>query len=406
MADYKVNLVNEEEPSIAEKEEKVLQDAGIDTNADSGVYKVNLNEPPKTQENAVQEQSTDEVPVSQEPETSQEVGEEVRSSEEPTEEKEEQVLELIKEEDYAKQVQEGQEELQQQAQSEEEELQQEEVAPQLELPDNVQKLVEFMKETGGSLEDYVRLNTDYSSVDEKTLLTEYYKQTKSHLDADEINFLIEDSFAYDEDIDDDRDIRRKKLAYKEEISKAKSFLEDVKGKYYDEIKLNSNLLPEQKKAIDFFNRYTKEQEELTAQQQKQSETFLQKTNEVFNSEFKGFEFKAGENKYRFKVNDVETTKQNQLDILNPFKKFLGEDGVIKDAAGYHKALFAASNADSIANHFYEQGRADAIRNLEAESKNINMDPRKTQSGFVDAGGVKVRTISGDDSSKLRVKIKK
>lgn len=404
MADYKVNLVNEEEPSIAEKEEKVLQNAGIDTNADSGVYKVNLNEPPKTQENAVQEQSTDEVSVSQESEASQEVVEEVRSSEEPTQQEE--VLELIKEENNAEQVQQGQEKLQQQAQNEEEELQQEEVAPQLELPENVQKLVEFMKETGGSLEDYVRLNTDYSSVDEKTLLTEYYKQTKSHLDADEIDFLIEDSFAYDEDIDDDRDIRRKKLAYKEEISKAKSFLEDIKGKYYDEIKLNSNLLPEQKKAIDFFNRYTKEQEELTVQQRKQSETFLQKTNEVFNGEFKGFEFKAGENKYRFKVNDVEATKQNQLDILNPFKKFLGEDGVIKDAAGYHKALFAASNADSIANHFYEQGMADAIRNLEAESKNINMDPRKTQSGFVDAGGVKVRTISGDDSSKLRVKIKK
>jgi hypothetical protein len=170
--------------------------------------------------------------------------------------------------------------------------------------------------------------------------------------------------------------------------------------------LNSNLLPEQKKAIDFFNRYTKEQEELTVQQQKQSETFMKRTEEVFNQEFKGFEFKAGENTYRFKVQDVDKTKQNQLDILNPFKKFLGEDGTLKDANGYHKALFAASNADTIANHFYEQGRADAIKNLEAEAKNINMDPRKTSNGFVDAGGVKVRTVSGDDSSKLRVKIRK
>jgi hypothetical protein len=218
--------------------------------------------------------------------------------------------------------------------------------------------------------------------------------------------LIEDSFAYDEDIDDDRDIKRKKLAYKEEIAKAKNFLEDVKGKYYDEIKLNSNLLPEQKKAIDFFNRYTKEQEELTAQQQKQSETFMKRTEEVFNQDFKGFEFKAGENTYRFKVQDAEKTKQNQLDILNPFKKFLGEDGTLKDAKGYHKALFAASNADTIANHFYEQGRADAIRNLEAESKNINMDPRRTSNGVVEVGGIKVRTVSGDDSSKLRVKIKR
>jgi hypothetical protein len=404
MADYKVNLVNEEEPSIAEKEQKVLEDSGIKTDSDN-VYKVDLNEPPKTTEDTVQEQSTNEVPVSETSEAGQEVVEEVRSSEETTEQ-EEQVLELVKQEDNAEQVQEGQEKLQQQAQDQEEELQQEEVAPKTKLPENIEKLVNFMEETGGSLEDYVRLNTDYSNVDEKTLLQEYYKQTKSHLDNDEINFLIEDNFSYDEDLDDDRDVKRKKLAYKEEIAKAKNFLEDIKGKYYDEIKLNSNLLPEQKKAIDFFNRYTQEQEELTAQQQKQSETFMKRTEEVFNQDFKGFEFKAGENTYRFKVQDAEKTKQNQLDILNPFKKFLGEDGTLKDAKGYHKALFAASNADTIANHFYEQGRADAIKNLEAESKNINMDPRRTSNGVVDAGGIKVRTVSGDDSSKLRVKIKR
>ena len=404
MSDYKVNLVNEEEPSIAEKEEKVLQDAGVDTGSDD-TYKVNLNEPLKTTEDAVQEQSTDEVPVSETSETSQEVGEEVRSSEEPTEQ-EEQVLELIKEENYAEQVQEGQEELQQQAQSQEEELQQEEVAPKIDLPENIQKLVNFMEETGGSLEDYVRLNTDYSSVDNKTLLTEYYKQTKSHLDNDEINFLIEDNFSFDEDIDDERDVRRKKLAYKEEIAKAKNFLEDIKSKYYDEIKLNSKLLPEQQEAISFYNQYKKEQEELTAQQQSASEQFTLKTEKFFNEEFKGFDFKVGENKYRFKVNDPNQLKQEQSNILNSFKTFLDDNNTLNDPAGYHKALFAARNADKIANHFYEQGRADAIKNLEAEAKNINMDPRKTSNGFVDAGGLKVRTISGENSSKLRVKIKK
>jgi hypothetical protein len=262
-----------------------------------------------------------------------------------------------------------------------------------------------MNETGGSLEDYVRLNTDYSSVDEKTLLKEYYKQTKSHLDNDEIDFLIDDNFSFDEDIDDERDIRRKKLAYKEEIAKAKGFLNELKGKYYDEVKLTSRLAPDQKEAIEFYNKYKQEQNELTAQQQKASEHFVKQTEQVFNEEFKGFDFKVGENKYRFKVNDVQQTKEAQSDIVQAFKMFLGDDNMLKDPQGYHKALFAARNADKIANHFYEQGRADAVRQLEAESKNINMDPRKTQSGFVDAGGVKVRAVTGDDSSKLRVKIR-
>jgi len=399
MADYKVNLVNEEESSIAEREQKVLENAGVEVDNNNGNYKIDLSK----QKDAVQEQSTNEVPVSEGTETSEEVGEEVRSAEEPTEQKEE-VLELIKEDQNAE-LQQTQEQGQHEAQSQETKLQKEEVTQQIELPENIQKLVDFMQETGGSLEDYVRLNTDYSSVDEQTLLREYYKQTKSHLDNDEISFLIEDSFAFDEDIDEERDIRRKKLAYKEEIAKARNFLTDLKGKYYDEVKLTSRLAPQQKEAIEFYNNYKKEQEELTAQQQKASEHFVKQTNTVFNEEFKGFDFKVGENKYRFKVQDVQQTKQVQSDILNSFGTFLDENNMLKDAQGYHKALFAARNADKIANHFYEQGRADAIKQLEAEAKNINMDPRKVESGFVDAGGVKVRAVSGDNSSKLRVKIK-
>ena len=399
MADYKVNLVNEEESSIAEREQKVLENAGVEVDNNNGNYKIDLSK----QKDAVQEQSTNEVPVSEGTETSEEVDEEVRSAEEPTEQKEE-VLELIKEDQNAE-LQQTQEQGQHEAQSQETKLQKEEVTQQIELPENIQKLVDFMQETGGSLEDYVRLNTDYSSVDEQTLLREYYKQTKSHLDNDEISFLIEDSFAFDEDIDEERDIRRKKLAYKEEIAKARNFLTDLKGKYYDEVKLTSRLAPQQKEAIEFYNNYKKEQEELTAQQQKASEHFVKQTNTVFNEEFKGFDFKVGENKYRFKVQDVQQTKQVQSDILNSFGTFLDENNMLKDAQGYHKALFAARNADKIANHFYEQGRADAIKQLEAEAKNINMDPRKVESGFVDAGGIKVRAVSGDNSSKLRVKIK-
>lgn len=398
MSDYKVNLVNDEQPSIQERETKVLEDAGVNVNQDN-TYKVDLT---KTPENAVQEQSTDEVPVSEQSEASQEVGEQVRSSEEPTEEKE-QIIELIKEEDNGQEVQ-----VEEQKANDQEVKQQEELVQEVEktvLPENIQKVVDFMNETGGSLEDYVRLNTDYSSVDEKTLLKEYYKQTKSHLDNEEIDFLIEDSFSFDEDLDDDRDIRRKKLAYKEEVNKARGFLNDLKGKYYDEVKSTSRLAPDQKEAVEFYNKYKREQEEQTALQQKASEIFTQKTESFFNQDFKGFEFKVGENRYRYKVNDADSVKQAQSNIVKTFEKFLDENGALGDAAGFHKALYAARNADSIANHFYEQGRADAIKNLQAESKNINMDPRKTSQGFVDSGGLKVRTISGDTSSKLRVKIK-
>jgi len=399
MADYKIKMVNEEEPSIAEREQKVLENAGVEVDNNNGNYKIDLSK----QKNAVQEQSADEVPVSEGAEISEEVGQEVRSTEEPAEEKEE-VLELIKEDTDVQEQMQGQVRDEQESEVNEAQEQTQEVA-RPELPENIQKLVDFMQETGGSLEDYVRLNTDYSNVDEKTLLREYYKQTKSHLDNDEINFLIEDSFAFDEDMDEERDIRRKKLAYKEEIAKARNFLTDLKGKYYEEVKLTSRLAPEQKEAIEFYNNYKKEQEGLTARQQKASEHFTKQTETVFNEEFKGFDFKVGENKYRFKVQDVQQTKQSQSDILSTFRTFLDENNMLKDAQGYHKALFAARNADKIANHFYEQGRADAIKQLEAEAKNINMDPRKVESGFVDAGGVKVRAVSGDNSSKLRVKIK-
>ena len=399
----KVNLVNEETPSIQEREEQVLENAGVKT--EDGVFKVDLRNEQQEQD-AVQEQSTDEVPVSEGTETSEEVVEEVRSTEEPTEEKEEeQVIELIKEDNDAE-LQKQEQETDDQKIVEEKLVQEEEVKePELDLPDGIKSLIDFMKETGGSLEDYVRLNIDYSSVDEMTLLREYYKQTKSHLDNDEINFLIEDNFTFDEDMDDDRDIRRKKLAYKEEVAKARNFLNDLKGKYYEEVKLNSNLLPEQKEAIDFFNRYKNEQEQMTVQQQKVSEHFTKQTESVFNQDFKGFEFKVGDNRYRYKVNDAQSVKEAQSDLFNAFKTFLGDDNMLKDAAGYHKALFAARNADQIANHFYQQGQADAIKKLEAESKNINMDPRKSSTGTIDAGGTKVRVVSGDNSSGLKFKLK-
>lgn len=402
MSVTKVNLVPDESLSTAEREEKVLNDAGIKTD-DTSVTKVNLTKP---QEDAVQEQSTDESLLgSEESEVGlQKVDEGNKESEVATEQKEEQIIQLITDEDEEKLQLQSQQKADEAASIKSEEANDVREA-KINLPENVQKLVDFMNETGGTIEDYVRLNADYSNVDETALLKEYYKQTKSHLENDEIDFLIDDNFAYDEDMDDERDIKRKKLAYKEELRKAKDFLSTLKDKYYAEVKLGSRLAPEQQKAIEFFNRYNQEQSEVQAVQEKQVTHFKTQTEKLFSEEFKGFDFRVGENKYRYNVKDVGTVKETQTNLNNLLNKFIGDDGLVKDVSGYHKAIFAANNADSIATHFYEQGRADAIRNLSKESKNINMDPRQAGKGIVDAGGVKVRAISGDDGSKLRIKLK-
>jgi hypothetical protein len=401
MSDYKVNLMPDDQPSIAEKEQQVLESVGADTGKASGDYKVDLRQK-KQEQDAVQEQTTDEsVLRAEQPEVGlQEVGEGDKKPEVASEEKEEQVIELIQEEDE-KSLQQTENETTSVKSEEADDVREEKVV----LPENVQKLVDFMNETGGTLEDYVRLSADYSNVDENTLLKEYYKQTKSHLDSEEINFLLEDQFAFDEDMDDERDVKRKKLAFKEEVRKAKDFLNTLKDKYYAEVRLGSRLAPEQQKAIDFFNRYNNEQSQVQELQKKQAERFNEQTSKVFNEDFKGFDFSVGENKFRFKVKDVNQTKEVQSDIMKAFGSFLDENNMLKDGPGYHKALFAARNADTIANHFYEQGRADAIKQLNAESKNINMDPRKSSEGVIDTGGVKVRAISGESSSKLRIKIK-
>ena len=269
------------------------------------------------------------------------------------------------------------------------------------LPENIENLVKFMEETGGTVEDYARLNADYSKVNNEALLHEYYKQAKPHLNAEERNFIIEDSFSYDEEVDEERDIKKKKLAYKEEIAKAKNFLEDLKSKYYAEIKLRPGVTQEQQKAMDFFNRYTEDQ----AANEAKHERFVSKTKTLFNEDFKGFDFKLGDKKFRYGVKDPSTVADNQSDISNFIKKFLNKEGEIQDTQGYHKALYAAQNVDTIANHFYEQGKTDAIKDQLAKSKNISTEPRKTASGEIFVGGLKVKAISGLDSSKLRIKKK-
>jgi len=270
------------------------------------------------------------------------------------------------------------------------------------LPENIEKVVDFMKETGGTLEDYVRLNADYSNVDNDTLLREYYKQAKSHLDSGEINFMIEDNFSFDEEVDEERDIRKKKLAYKEEVAKARKHLDGLKSQYYEEIKLRPGTTQDQQKAMDFFNRYNEEQN--TAQQQ--HEDFKSNTKKYFSEDFKGFDITVGDKKFRYGVKNPSEVATKQSNITNTIKKFLDDKGNVKDVKGYHKAMYAADNVDSIAKHFYEQGKSDATKDLVAKSKNITNDVRSTPAGDVFVGGFKVKSISGLDSSKLKIKSKK
>ena len=382
--------------------EQPVEESKYDSAGDDSVYKIDLSKPPKTKEDAVPEQSTDEVPVRDESETSGEVQEEnEKVVEELTGESSDKVQDEtpVIEEVTDEKVEEKVEELVEETKEAIAEAQE----TGKELPENVQKLMDFMEETGGSLEDYVRLNQDYSQYDDMTILREYYKQTKKHLDDDEISFLMEDSFSYDEEIDEPKDIKKKKIALKEQVASAKAYLDGQKSKYYEEIKAGSKLTSEQQKAVEFFNRYNKESEESQKVVEQQAKTFKMKTDNFFNQDFKGFEYNVGEKRYRFNVKNTNEIKDNQSDINNFVKKFLNEKNEMSVAAGYHKSLFTAMNPDAIAKHFYEQGKSDALKASIAKSKNVDMNPRQAF-GEVKAGGLKFKVL-GDDSNDFKFKIK-
>ena len=386
MEENKEKVVEQTTKQEQPKEETPKVDLSkFESKDDSDVIKVDLNKKP---EETVEEKQ---------PETKVEEVVEVvedKKEEEVVEEKEVPVVEEITEE--------------QKAEAEDLKEEVEEAVAEAEetgkpIPENIQKLMDFMEETGGDLEDYVKLNKDISKLDDNEVLYEYYKQTKPHLTTEEISFLIEDSFSYDEDEDEERDIKRKKLALKEQVASARSHLDGQKSKYYEEIKAGSKLTPEQQKAMDFFNRYNKESEETKKFVDNQNKTFKLKTENVFNNKFKGFEYNVGDKKFRVNVKDVNKTKELQSSAEKFMTKFVDKNNLMSDAAGYHKAIYTAMNADTIAQHFYEQGKADALKQSIAKSKNVSMDPRQTQKQ-VDVGGVKYKVL-GDTSSDFKFKIK-
>jgi len=338
----------------------------------------------KKQEDAIQIGETKEVPVEKPSGNSAEMGESVQESNETTE-----GFSPIKEvtEEEVREVKEA--------------IRDERVLGKA-LPENIEKLVSFMEETGGTIEDYTRLNADYTNVDDDILLKEYYKKSKPHLDLEEINFIMEENFDYDTDLDEEREVKKKKLAKKEEIAKAKNFLEETKSKYYDEIKLRPGVTKDQQKAMDFFNRYNEEQEIA----EKQHDLFKQKTKSLFDDNFEGFDIKVGDKRYKYNVVNREKVAESQSNITNLVGKFLDNEGNVEDAKGYHKAIYAAENVDKIAAHFYEQGKADAVKSVINKSKNLSDTEGRKSQGDVFVGGMKVKAISGADSTKLKIKTKR
>ena len=369
---------------------KKVEVAKVDLSKDPNVkieepIKVDLTN--KKEDNAVQAQKTNDSDVVVEEQkdsgNSKGVVEEIRSTEEKVESPIE-IIEEIKEEEVKQK-----------------EFKKEEtpIVETPKLPENVDKLVKFMEETGGTVEDYVELNKDYSKLNNDQLLQEYLRKTKPHLDSEDISLIMED-YKYDEELDEQKEIRRKKLAYKEAVASAKQDLESRKNKYYAEIKQRPGVTQEQQKAMDFFNRYNKQQETIKQTQ----EDFQQRTKSLFNTDFKGFDYNVGDKKFRYKVQDPSKIAETQSNISNFVEKFLDKEGKISDTAGYHKALYAAMNADKLASHFYEQGKADGVKNMVQKSKNPSVDaPRQVAGGDVYVAGFKVKAISGADSSKLKIK---
>jgi len=396
---------NTPDPTPQERESKVLEQAVSDGQVDEkyspkevdGVVKIDLDKFKEQEDNAIQERETKEIPVGERTGDSEKVDSEVRvesSKEDTTQEKEVEQsngpLELITEEEETKDTP--------VKKTEEKVIEKEE--PNV-LPENIDKLIKFMDETNGTLEDYVELNKDISKYDNTSLLREYYNKTKPHLDSGDIDFILNKNFGYDAETDDPSDVKAKQLAFKEELFNAQKHFTNSKEKYYADLKLRkqNDIAPEYKEAYDYYNK----QQDLIKESETLQKDFLSKTDDVFSDDFKGFDFSVGKNKYRFKVEDKTKVKDFQSDIKNFANDYIGKDGTVADAKGYHKALFAGRNADKIANHFYEQGRADAIREQAKLSKNIDMSPRADNTSIVNTNGQKIKVVSGNDSSKLRVK---
>ena len=273
-----------------------------------------------------------------------------------------------------------------------------------ELPEDVSAYLNFKKETGRGIEDFYKLQKDYDTMDDELLLADYYAQTEDGLDAIDIQDLIDDKFSYDEELEDERAIKKIKLAKKRELAKAKKYFNEQKGKYKVPLESSGNGLSDKdKEDFNAYKSYLEESKTAQEENRKRYDWFLKKTDEVFSNEFKGFEFSVGEKSFTYKPGDATELKNVQSDVNNFVNKFMDKNGLISDAEGYHKSLAIAMNPEKFAQFFYDQGVSNAVDNVTKKSKNIDMDIRPASQG-VTKDGLKIRAV-GDTSSGRGLKIR-
>lgn len=275
-----------------------------------------------------------------------------------------------------------------------------------ELPEDVSAFLNYKKETGRGIKDFMKLQANYDEMSPDQVLRDYYAATENDLDSEDIDYLMGQKFSYDEDLDEDSDIKAKKIAKKRELAKAKKYFNDLKETYKAPVESTADFVSQdEKETYESYKKYIQEAQSVQEENIKRSEYFVKKTEELFNDDFKGFEYTINDQKFVFNPGDTQKTKDAQSDVTNFISMFLDENGMINNPSGYHKALAAAMNADKMAAFFYEKGKADAVDNISRQSKNINMDVRQSPKSQTKSG-TQIRAVSGPSSRGLKIKSKR
>jgi len=271
-----------------------------------------------------------------------------------------------------------------------------------ELPEDVKAYFEYKKETGRSISDFVKLQQDYDSMNPDSLIASYYSATEEGLDSEDIQYLMDDKFGFDEDLDDDKEKKKKQLAKKRELSKAKKYFKEQKEKYKLPLESREVVSESNKKEVEAYRKYIEENAVYEKEAAKKLQWFKEETNKVFNKDFKGFEFVINDKKISYLPGSVEDVKSSQSSIDNFIQRYVDNRGLVKDTAQYHRALSMAMNPDKYAKFFYEQGKADAVDNISKKTKNINMDVRSTPQ-VTSKSGFKVRSLNQDSGRGLKIR---
>ena len=380
--DIKVKDIGvKDEKSLSQKEEEVINKASEDVKETSA---------PVEQVDTSNESTT----PTQEQESVQPESEAQENITQSSELKEEDVLRYIKN-TYDKDV------------SSVNELFAEKEKPQ-ELPEDVSAFLEYMKKTGRGFEDYVKLNRNFKDMDETQLLREYYQATEEDLDAEDIQYMMED-FAYDSEVDEENVVKKKKLAFKKEIGKARKFFEEQKEMYKEPLESSpASISKEQEEQLKAYDQYVKDAQTYEEEIKRRRSWFLKKTDEVFDTEFKGFDFKVGEDKIItfLPSKDVEGIKKVNSGANALAEVYLdSETGLIKDASGYHRAISVARNPERFAKFFYEQGKADATEDVTKKIKNVNMTTRSAPQ-VVKKDGMTIRALNPSEGRGLKIRSNK